>query len=134
MHRYLPGYIWFCVAVISVCLLAPSVQAHARLIKSLPAQKGEIPGPNLKLELWFNELLEENFNSVEVFAAGDIGSKPRVNLAKRKPVLDKVDTTHLTLELTGLKPGEYIVEYRVLSRDGHSAPGRLSFVVTAGGK
>jgi methionine-rich copper-binding protein CopC len=110
---------------------APSVHAHARLIKSIPAEKGEIIGPKAKIELWFNELLEQDFNSATVFPSSEINSKTRANLAKGKPMLDRTDKTHLTIDVEGLTPGEYVLEYRVLSRDGHSAPGRLRFKVVA---
>ena len=108
-----------------LALVAP-VEAHARLLRSEPAKGGLVTVAPGQIQLWFNELLDEGFNAVEVFAAA---AKPRVNLATGKPVVDRQDRTLLKVPLPSLPPGEYIVEWRVLSRDGHSAPGRLAFRV-----
>jgi len=37
----------------------------------------------------------------------------------------------MTVGLKPLAPGGYVVEWRVLSRDGHSEPGRITFRVQA---
>jgi methionine-rich copper-binding protein CopC len=81
------------------------------------------------IELWFNELLDEEFNTVEVFRAKEVTEKDRKNLVNAKPKVDGKDRTHLSLELPALEPDSYAVEYRVLSRDGHTAPGRFNFTV-----
>jgi methionine-rich copper-binding protein CopC len=109
----------------------PASQAHARLLKSIPSENGEIVSGSKTLEFWFNELLEEQFNSVKVFAADSAGKQERKDFAKGKPRVDPKDKTHLIVNIEVLPPGEYIAEYRVLSRDGHSAPGRLLFKVVA---
>jgi copper resistance protein C len=103
--------------------------AHARMIRSEPKNGAHLARPPETLELWFNELLDEAFNTVELFRAKDLAGKPRPNLTREKPRIDPKDRTHLTLNLPPLEPGDYSVEYRVLSRDGHTAPGRLSFSV-----
>lgn len=112
-------------------LLAPAAFAHARVIRSNPAKGAELAQPPEQIELWFNELLDAGFNSIEVFVSAEIGLPKHTNLAKGKPQLDGRDRTHLTLKLEPLAPGEYAVEWRVLSRDGHSAPGRLTFRILA---
>ncbi len=81
------------------------------------------------LDLWFNELLEDGFNVVTVFAASELGETKRRDLTGDKPRVDRKDRTHLVVRIVPLPPGEYIVEWRVLSSDGHSAPGRISFRV-----
>jgi methionine-rich copper-binding protein CopC len=111
--------------------LAPVSWAHARLIRSEPAKDAEIsPAPN-QLNLWFNELLEDGFNFVMVFPASQLAAKERTNLVHDKPRVDPADRTRLSVKLGPLPPGEYVVEWRVLSRDGHSAPGRFMFRVRA---
>jgi methionine-rich copper-binding protein CopC len=106
-----------------------AAQAHARLVRSSPANKAEVSLAPENIELWFNELLDDGFNSVEVFAAAEPDAKQRTNLVKGKAKLDPKDRTHLTVPTARLSPGEYTVEWRVLSRDGHSAPGRFTFRV-----
>ena len=85
----------------------------------------------MAVEATFNELLEDGFNTVTVFPAGELASKKRSNLTAGKPQVSPKDRTQLTVKLSPLPPGEYVVEWRVLSRDGHSAPGRFTFRVRA---
>ncbi|HVN87977.1 MAG TPA: copper resistance CopC family protein [Candidatus Binatia bacterium] len=112
----------------SIILAAPStVHAHARMVRSLPANNAEVAEPPARVEIWFNELLDEGFNSIEVFRAADVNLKQRAGLQKGEAVVDARDHTHLSVEVPPLPAGEYVVEWRVLSRDGHSAPGRFRF-------
>jgi methionine-rich copper-binding protein CopC len=108
---------------------APSAWAHARLVRAVPAGGAEVSSSPKQIDLWFNELLEDGFNTVTVFAVGDLTAAKRNNLAKGKPAVDGRDHTHLTIAIEALPPGDYIIEWRVLSRDGHSAPGRSTFRV-----
>jgi len=118
----------FLFALILSLALAPEAHAHARMIKSSPAKDATLSASPDQLDLWFNELLEEGFNTIEVFSASELTAAKHTNLAKGKPAVDPADKTHLSVP-----PGEYVVEWRVLSRDGHSAPGRIMFRV-AGSK
>jgi methionine-rich copper-binding protein CopC len=103
--------------------------AHARLVKSSPASGKDLTESPGKIELWFNELLDGNFDSIAVFRAADVGSKTRVSLASEDAKVDEKDRTHLTAVLKPLSPGDYAVEWRVLSLDGHTATGRFKFRV-----
>jgi methionine-rich copper-binding protein CopC len=109
-----------------------SALAHAQLIKSSPADKTELKQSPAHVELWFNELLDEGFNTIEIFPAEELSAKTHSNFAKGKPKVDPNDRTHLTIDVSILKPGKYVIQYRVLSRDGHTAPGRLTFQVSQG--
>jgi methionine-rich copper-binding protein CopC len=111
---------------------APAALAHARLVRAVPASGAEVSPAPKQVELWFNELLEEGFNTVTVFASSELSTPGKhTNLAKGKPTVDPKDHTHLVVALGAVPPGEYVVEWRVLSRDGHSAPGRSTFRVRA---
>ena len=103
--------------------------AHARLMRSDPKDGARLSRSPKTLEFWFNELLDDSFNTVDVFDAKSV--KSRANLAREKPRVDARDRTHLTVALPILPPGEYVAQFRVLSRDGHTAPGRITFNVTA---
>ncbi len=107
--------------------VAPAAFAHARLVRSVPGKGEALPRPPAQIDLWFNELLDDGFNAIEIFPASEIAAPKRASLTKEKPVVDPRDRTHLTMKLPPLAPGEYVVEWRVLSRDGHSAPGRFTF-------
>lgn len=117
------------ISLLVYFLSANSVWAHAQMIKSDPPDKAELKESPKQADLWFNELLDEGFNTVEVFSATELSSKHPVNFAKGTPKVDPKDRTHLTAELSPLKPGKYVLRFRVLSRDGHTAPGQLTFEV-----
>jgi methionine-rich copper-binding protein CopC len=107
-----------------------AVFAHAKLVRSNPKDKARLTEPPKTIEFWFDERLENEFNTVEVFDAKAKGAN-RKNLAIKKAKIDSADQTHLILALDPLPPGDYVAEYRVLSRDSHTAPGRVSFSVAA---
>jgi copper resistance protein C len=122
------------VSVLSaVFVLAPpgSALAHARLVRSSPGLDGDLSQSPGQVELWFNELLDDGFNSISVFSATDADPKTRTNLVSGDARVDANDRTHLSVALNPLPPGEYIVEWRVLSLDGHTAPGKFKFKVGA---
>ena len=117
------------LAVVLAFACAPGAWAHARLIRAEPKSGAEVTSAPKQIDLWFNELLEEGFNTVIVFPVADLTAEKKNNFVKGKPVVDSHDHTHLNIQLTPMPPGEYIIEWRVLSRDGHSAPGRSKFTV-----
>ena len=121
------------MALLVLCLSADQAMAHARLVRSSPADGATLSSGPARIEIWFNELLEDNFNVVRVFPEEPATGRSRTNLAQGKPVLDPQDRTHLTVRLQPLRPGRYVVEFRVLSKDGHSAPGKISFRVHPAG-
>lgn len=118
------------IAVLLAFSLVPDALAHALLVRSNPSKNAIVSEAPEQIDLWFNELLDEGFNSVEVFVAGKSASGRHVNLASGKAAVDPSDRTHLSVKLNPLSAGEYVVAWRVLSRDGHIAPGRLTFRVT----
>ena len=95
------------------------------------------PGPGavvqapIQINLWFNELLEEGFNSVAVIPREELNLKPgeQFNLIRGIPTVDPRDRTHLWTEVAPLPAGDYVVEWRVRSRDGHDVTGRFNFRV-----
>jgi methionine-rich copper-binding protein CopC len=117
------------LGLVAVLLIPAAAHAHARLLRSQPAKEAQLATPPARIDLWFNELLDRGFNGIEVFAAAELQSKERTNLTRGAAAVDPTDRTHLSVPLPALPPGEYVVEYRVLSRDGHSAPGRFTFRV-----
>lgn len=119
------------LALIFLAVLSPGAFAHARMIRSNPERNAQIASAPAQIDLWFNELLDEGFNSVDVFVTSELTAKTHTNLIKGEPAVDPKDRTHLSAKLGALPAGDYVVDWRVLSRDGHSAPGRLFFHVGA---
>ena len=106
--------------------------AHARLERSSPAAGAVLATSPATVELKFNELLDEEFNAVEVFRAKRDGTPAdEQNLTTGKARVDAADQTRLTTDLGPLAPGAYVVQWKVLSRDGHSARGRVLFRIGA---
>jgi methionine-rich copper-binding protein CopC len=109
--------------------LSPALHAHAKLVRSAPKNGSELTEPPKMVQLWFNELLDDGFHTLELFPAADRAKKERKNFVKGKARVDKKDRTQIVAEVEKLPAGEYMAEYRVLSRDGHSAPGKFTFKV-----
>jgi len=117
---------------LTLLVLSPlPVHAHARLVRSSPASRAQVEEPPERIELWFSELLENGFNSVEVVRTGELTVPHRMNLAQGASTVDPDDRTHLVVPVPRLASGSYAVEWRVLSRDGHSATGRFTFKIRA---
>jgi methionine-rich copper-binding protein CopC len=119
------------IAILAALIFTGTALAHARLMRSQPAKDARLTTTPATVELWFNELLDHGFNGIEVFAAAEKKSKHRTNLTQGDALVDAADRTHLSVSLQPLPPGQYVIEYRVLSRDGHTAPGRINFTVAA---
>ena len=120
---------FYSFALFFLLIGSQSAFAHARLIKSNPSNTERLEMSPARIDLWFNELLDDGFNSIEVFPLDELNQPKRTNFAMGNPAVDPKDRTHLSIAVEPLKPGSYIVSYRVLSRDGHTAPGRISFHV-----
>lgn len=123
-------------AVVVALLVAPALatasgaHAHARLVRAQPANGGTVAAPPSSVELWFNELLDDEFNDVAVYRAKPDGSPADdTSLAAGPPRVDPDDRTRLVTPVRTLGPGPYVAHYKVLSRDGHSARGRVLFRV-----
>jgi len=116
---------WSIVPLLSACPLA--ALAHARLVRSSPASHAEVTAPPERIEIWFSELLEDGFNSVAIVPAAELAAPRRASLTHGLPTVDHDDRTHLVVSVPRLASGSYVVEWRVLSRDGHSATGSFAF-------
>jgi methionine-rich copper-binding protein CopC len=110
-------------------LLLPVVStAHARLVRSSPADGGSLPAASAQLALCFNELLERRFHAIELEPEPGPGRPSRGPL-QLTPVVNPRDGTCLTARAPWLEPGPYVVRWRVVSRDGHATRGLIRFRV-----
>lgn len=100
-----------------------SALAHAKLLKSVPAQRAVLAQSPARLQLWFSERLEARFSSFSVL---DANARP-VELG---PVaVDHDDPKSLSADLKALPQGRYTVKYRVLSTDGHVVASEFPFTI-----
>jgi methionine-rich copper-binding protein CopC len=130
LHRWPRLALLAAVGCAVLLTTATGAWAHARLVRSTPASGAVLATSPKVVELKFNEILDNEFNDVGVFPAKKDGSPASDHsLTTGKPHVDPKDRTRLTTDLGPLEPGAYVVQWKVLSRDGHSALGRVPFRV-----
>lgn len=109
-------------AFAAVLFLAPPAQAHDELVSSNPADGAVLEAAPSEIELVFSSELMDLGNQVIVAdAAGN-------NLAESEPVLTRET---LVQALPALDAGDYQVNWRAVSSDGHPITGTFSFTVSA---
>ena len=113
---------------LAVVLVPQAAPGHARLTRSEPADGARVAAP-AALQLWFDERLEAGFHTVRVSAFPDAPAGGSPDWAAGPPAVDRDDSRHLSVPLRPLPPGRYGAAWRVLSRDGHTAAGRIVFTV-----
>jgi len=97
--------------------------AHAHLKSAEPADKTTVAAPKL-LRLTFSEPIELGFSSVQITAAD------KTAVAAGAVTHGSGGDAVLEVPLTGsLAAGEYVVEWKVLSKDGHKMKGSYAFTV-----
>ncbi|MFX3634127.1 MAG: copper resistance CopC/CopD family protein [Candidatus Pristimantibacillus sp.] len=108
--------------VVLLLTAAPMVSAHATLEQTVPAANAELKESPPKVELTFNEAIEQGVSSVEV-----LDSQSR-KVTSVKAELN-ANRTVLQLPLPELDDGVYTVAYRIVSEDGHPVSGSYVFVL-----
>ncbi len=122
MHR-LFRVPFFSIALILLLLaaIAQPVWAHAVLMQSTPKLNSTVKGPDVPIWLRFNVRVD--------------GSRSRLHLLGPDGTQQKLETTKqptpdiLTVQATGLKPGNYKLQWQVLASDGHISQGEVAFTV-----
>lgn len=113
---------WALVAAL-VALAPAAAAAHAIILESEPAAGATLAEPPARIYLRFNSRLEKRLSRVTLFAAD---GRP-VPLAVAADGSEKPD--RVVLPLGSLRPGAYVVRYKVLAADGHITEGALRFTV-----
>lgn len=103
------------------------VAAHSRLVRSDPAARASVDAAPKELKLWFNEKVEPAFAKVWIVPT----QGPQIALTSRG---DSSDQKLLVVALPdNLPAGPVNVGYHVLSVDGHTIEGKLTFTIKARG-
>ena len=97
--------------------------AHAIILESEPAGGTTLAEPPAHIYLRFNSKLEKRLSRVTLTAAD---GRP-VPVAVKTDGSEKPD--RIVLPLGSLRPGAYVVRYKVLAADGHITEGVLRFTV-----
>ncbi|WP_184468009.1 copper homeostasis periplasmic binding protein CopC [Rhizobium esperanzae] len=110
------------IALILTAATASQALAHAHLKTSSPAEKASVVSPG-ELDLTFTEELDLKFSGVKLT---DLGKKD-IELGEAGL---KDDGKVLTVPVSAtLAPGDYTVDWHVLSTDGHKTSGSYTFTV-----
>jgi methionine-rich copper-binding protein CopC len=109
--------------LIVMLIQANPVLAHAKLVKSDPSRKAALSASPKYIQLWFNEKIEGSYASVTVL---DSEKKP---VTQNSPEPAAGDLKSVILNLPELEPGNYKVQYRVMSVDGHVIESSYEFSI-----
>lgn len=95
------------------------VHAHAHLTYSVPADGSVLAVAPAQLTLRFSESARLTALSIE--PAG--GSRQKLT------PLPTAEAAEISVKLPPLKPGSYLLTWRVVGHDGHVVPGQLRFTL-----
>lgn len=104
----------------------PPAWAHAYPAVSLPNNGATVKESPREVRIQFTEAVEMAFSAITVIGA----NKEVVSQGKLRKLAD--DT--LAIDVKPLQPGNYTVEWQVLSVDTHVTDGVLRFTVAPSGK
>ena len=116
----------FLLAVVLMFSAHPTATAHAQLVKSFPIANAKLTKAPKFVQLEFGEaiitLRSKNANSIVV-----LDSKAQ-KIATSKIVVKKAIAR---VDFIGtLKPGKYLVKYRIASADGHILNAQYKFSIS----
>ena len=111
------------VFVLAVSVSPALGEAHAVLVRSMPASRATLSHPPDRVDLWFSESLEPAFSTVSVWSAAG------AQVDRRDGGVGPADPKRLSVRLDALGPGAYTIRYRVLSVDGHVVEASFQFSV-----
>lgn len=114
------------VLVVLTTVLAGPASAHSTLVSSDPANGSSVASGPSSVTLTFNEALQDAYDALTV-----VGPDNRYWQAEEKA---RVEGPRITVGLRPLGPaGEYRINYRVTSADGHPVSGQVRFTLTTAG-
>ena len=98
--------------------------AHARLVRSTPADNARLTTLPTAVSLWFSEKPELRFTKIDLV---DSAGAP---VALGKPAAIPGDAMGLRIPITGsLANGRYMISWRTAAADGHMTSGKLIFTI-----
>ena len=98
-------------------------EAHAILKESSPAANATVAGPDVPIRLKYNSRVDATRSKVQLL-------RPDSSVTDL-PLEKQAAPDTLEAKATGLAPGEYKIQWQVLSPDGHITRGMVPFAVKA---
>lgn len=105
-------------------LMPAAAQGHAYPDHADPKVGATIDMPPAVVRIWFDSELEPLFSSIMVHAVRD-----NTMVDKRDGHVDSSDPTLLEVSVPPLPPGDYMVYWSVVARDGHRTSGNYTFKI-----
>jgi methionine-rich copper-binding protein CopC len=113
------------VFILLVLFLMPgAAQGHAYPDHADPKVGSAVSASPTLIRIWFDSDLEPVFSSIMVHAVKD-----NAMVDKRDGHVDSSDPTLLEVSVPPLPPGEYVVYWNVVARDGHRTSGNYTFKI-----
>ncbi len=107
-------------ACLALALISVGAQAHAFLDHASPLVGSRVSAPH-EVRLWFTQALEPKFSAARLrSSAGSVVGTGHV---------DPGDPKQIVIPVSGLTPGHYKVDWKVLSVDTHRTEGNFGFDV-----
>jgi copper resistance protein C len=111
------------IAIGGLLAVPAGAAAHAIVLESEPARDAQLAEPPARIYLRFNSKIEKRLTRVSL-TASDGRAVPLPVVADGSQAPDRI-----SLPLGLLRPGAYVVRYKVLAADGHITDGALRFSV-----
>ena len=109
----------FSIIVLLLFLFPTMASAHTKLVSSNPTNGQVITEPIKQISLEFEEALEQ-LGTIKLYKAGTATAVTNVAVKGNKLIADLPN---------GLDNGDYKVEWKVVSEDGHPITGQIPFKV-----
>jgi methionine-rich copper-binding protein CopC len=119
------GFVLLMATLTGAVIFASPASAHAELLSTVPATAGQVGSAPAAVVLNFSEPPQGRYSTIH--STGPDGQ--RRDSGPARVVNDAV-----TESLGGSRPpGKYVVDWRVISDDGHPVAGQLVFTASAAG-
>lgn len=100
-----------------------AASAHTHMEKSDPADKATLATAPQSVQLWFSDKVAAEWSKIVVTdSSGNRVDQEQVSA-------DAADPKHIEAGLKALGPGDYTVDWNVISGDGHRVKGSFTFSV-----
>jgi methionine-rich copper-binding protein CopC len=111
------------MSLVFLCVLPEASWAHAFPDHSDPKVGSTVSGSPAQVRIWFDGDIEPVFSTIMVHTMDG-----RM-IDKRDGHVDTKDLTLLEVSVPPLSPGQYLVIWSVIARDGHHTMGQYTFTV-----
>lgn len=113
--------------VITVCVIPGVARGHAYPDHADPEAGSTVTVSPERVRIWFDSALEPVFSTIMVHAV-----KGDTMVSREDGRVNPSDPTLLEIGVPPLPPGDYVVYWSVVARDGHQTFGKYTFTVRPG--